>query len=231
VADAFARLVFPADEPGHMLRLAARLVVALLALAFPLWQLSQKILPGLLEDPARLISSDSLGGSLAGYVLMAFAAVGLGVRRNWRAARERLGLGGLGARDLLVVALGLAALWLFNSGSETLEKRFFPALYAVDQGFTTALAGSMKPFQMLMLGLSAGIGEEITLRGALQPRLGILGTSLLFAVLHVQYSWYGMLSIVAFGIILGLVRKGGGTTSAILVHTLYDILALVFAGP
>jgi len=49
----------------------------------------------------------------------------------------------------------------------------------------------MGPGLMLLLGLSAGIGEEITLRGALQPKLGLALTSLLFAALHVQYSWYG----------------------------------------
>ena len=87
----------------------------------------------------------------------------------------------------------------------------------------------MGPGLMLLLSLSAGIGEEITLRGALQPKLGIALTSLLFATLHVQYSWYGMLSILVFGLILGVIRKHGSTTAAILVHTVYNSLAVASA--
>ena len=48
-------------------------------------------------------------------------------------------------------------------------------------------------------------------------------------MLHVQYSWYGMASIVVFGVILGLVRLRSSTTSAILVHAVYDLLAVAGA--
>ena len=89
----------------------------------------------------------------------------------------------------------------------------------------------MGPGRMVLLGLSAGVGEEITLRGALQPRLGIVLTSLLFAGLHVQYSWYGIASIFVFGLILGTIRRRSGTTAAIAVHGLYDILALALSRP
>ena len=84
----------------------------------------------------------------------------------------------------------------------------------------------MGPGQTLLLGLSAGIGEEITLRGALQPKLGIALTSLLFASLHVQYSWFGMLALLFFGLLLGVIRRRTSTTVAIAVHALYDVLAV-----
>jgi membrane protease YdiL (CAAX protease family) len=84
---------------------------------------------------------------------------------------------------------------------------------------------------MLLLGLSAGIGEEITLRGALQPRLGLFWTSLLFAVLHVQYSWFGIAVIFAIGVILGVIRNRTNTTVAMAIHTLYDIIAVLLIEP
>jgi membrane protease YdiL (CAAX protease family) len=56
-------------------------------------------------------------------------------------------------------------------------------------------------------------------------------TSLLFAALHVQYSWYGMLSILAFGLLLGVIRHRSSTTAAILVHTLHNLLAVASAKP
>ena len=79
----------------------------------------------------------------------------------------------------------------------------------------------------MLIGVTAGIGEEITLRGGLQPRLGIALTSLLFAALHVQYSWFGMLLVFTLGVTLGIIRSRANTTAAIVVHGLYDMLALV----
>ena len=148
-----------------------------------------------------------------------------------RGSLERLGLTALRPAAWLTILAGIVALWLFNLGSEWIEQRAFPALWASDQAFTAALAGVMGPGLMLLLSLSAGIGEEITLRGALQPKLGIALTSLLFAALHVQYSWYGMLSILVFGLILGVIRKRSSTTAAILVHTLHNLLAVASAKP
>ena len=77
----------------------------------------------------------------------------------------------------------------------------------------------------LLLGVSAGVGEEVLVRGALQPRTGLLWASLLFAAAHVQYTWFGMLVIVMLGIALGLVRRYTNTTTAIVVHGVYDVIA------
>jgi membrane protease YdiL (CAAX protease family) len=40
-----------------------------------------------------------------------------------------------------------------------------------------------------------------------------------------------MLSILVFGLILGVIRKRSGTTAAILVHALYDLLAVAASKP
>jgi membrane protease YdiL (CAAX protease family) len=77
--------------------------------------------------------------------------------------------------------------------------------------------------------LSAGLGEEITLRGALQPRLGILLCSVLFASAHVQYTWFGMATIGLLGLALGGIRARTNTTTAIVVHSLYDVYAALTA--
>ena len=231
VTDRIVRFCFRDAGPGHTIRLSARLVFALLWVALPAWLAFRDQLAGLLQKPGELVSVSRLSGGLVGYVVLAFAAVGYRVRRDGREALERLGLTALRPADVLVVVAGIAALWLFNVGSEWLEQRAFPALWASDQGFTSALVGAMGPGLMLLLSLSAGIGEEITLRGALQPKLGIVLTSLLFAALHVQYSWYGMLSILGFGLLLGAIRLRSGTTAAILVHTLHDLLAVAASKP
>jgi hypothetical protein len=231
VADRLVRLVFRGAHPNHTLRLTASVTFAILWVAFPAWLVFRDQLAELLRDPGALVSASKLTGGLVGYIVLAFASIGFMVRRDGRGALERLGLTALRPAGWLIVIAGVVALWLFNVGSEALEKSVFPALWASDQAFTAGLASVMGPGLMLLLSLSAGIGEEITLRGALQPKLGIALTSLLFAALHVQYSWYGMLSILVFGLLLGVIRQRGSTTAAILVHTLYNLLAVASAKP
>jgi membrane protease YdiL (CAAX protease family) len=83
----------------------------------------------------------------------------------------------------------------------------------------------------LALGLLAGTGEEILFRGAIQPRYGLLLTTLLYTVLHVQYE-LSLVSLGVFGlaILLGLERRWFGTTACILTHALYDALAILLQG-
>jgi hypothetical protein len=227
VADRLVRIFFRGAGPSHTLRLTASVAFAILGLALPAWLVFRDQLAELLRDPGALVSASKLTGGLVGYVVLAFASIGFMVRRDWHGSLERLGLTALRPAGWLTVIAGVGALWLFNLGSEALEKSVFPALWASDLAFTAGLADVMGPGLMLLLSLSAGIGEEITLRGALQPKLGIALTSLLFAALHVQYSWYGMLSVLVFGLVLAVIRKRSSTTAAILVHTLFNLLAVV----
>jgi len=80
----------------------------------------------------------------------------------------------------------------------------------------------------ILLGLSAGIGEEILFRGAIQPRYGIVFTSLVFTVIHVQYDISLVLvGVFALAIMLGLERKYMGTVAAIITHAVYNTLTLL----
>ncbi|MGI9254882.1 MAG: CPBP family intramembrane glutamic endopeptidase [Thermomicrobiales bacterium] len=86
----------------------------------------------------------------------------------------------------------------------------------------------------VLLGLSAGVGEEAIFRGALQPRLGIVLTSVAFALMHGgQYGLnFSIVGLFLVSVVLGLTRKYGNTTAAIIAHALYDtlqVLALVVA--
>jgi len=174
-----------------------------------------------LIDPAGLLAQ--LGGELA----VGLAGVGWLIRRDWRATRERLGLTAIEGRHLLVIALGVIAAFALNAATEAIEKRFFPGLYRQDESTTRLLAAHLPLWTTLLLGVAAGFGEEITLRGALQPRLGVLLTSVVFACGHLQYTWYGMLTVALLGVIMGTIRARTNTSTAIAVHAIYDILAVL----
>ena len=91
------------------------------------------------------------------------------------------------------------------------------------------IAGKLTVAASIVLGVSAGVGEELLVRGALQPRAGLFWASILFAAGHVQYTWFGMLTILLLGVALGIVRARANTTTAIVVHGLYDIVAAISA--
>jgi membrane protease YdiL (CAAX protease family) len=194
----------------------------------------------LLPVPARLlfgemmevISGDgqpllSLGGlisQLAGEVAIALAAVGLWVSRTPRETWARLGLGRMGGRDWLVAAVGLAVLLVLNVVLESAQKAWFPELAKQDQAMIELMTRDLSLATVLVLGVSAGVGEELLMRGALQPRTGIVWASVIFAVAHVQYTWFGIAFVAMVGIGLGLIRLKSNTTTAIVVHGLYDII-------
>jgi hypothetical protein len=225
VAQPLARRLFGARGDSHSFRLAARLTLFGFLIAAPGWYAAQSMFANP-EDAKLMFSHLTLGGAVFGYVILALAAVGFLMRRDLRATLERLGLTRPRPRDLLLVVVGVPLLWGCNSGFEWVQQHAFHASWEADRRVTEALAGALDRRSMTMVALSAGIGEEITMRGALQPKLGLVLTSLFFAALHIQYSWYGMGTIFVFGLILGLVRKRTNTAVVMAMHALYDLLAL-----
>jgi hypothetical protein len=226
VANVIAQLLFQVERPSHTLRLGARITLVILALALPGWYALRTIFDQLFDPSTPLLDRASLEGQLIGYILLALAAVGFLIRRDWRSTLERLGLTSLNVSHLAVVAIGVVALYGINAVADWVMQTSFHDLWEADHQVNEAIASGLSPVRIAVLGLSAGIGEEITLRGALQPKLGLVMTSLLFASLHLQYSWFGMAVIFLLGMLLGIIRMKTNTTAVMAVHAIYDVVAL-----
>jgi membrane protease YdiL (CAAX protease family) len=88
------------------------------------------------------------------------------------------------------------------------------------------LVGRPSLGQVAILALASGVGEEAFFRGALQPRVGLLGASLLFALAHFvprrdMLAWSGF-SLVA-GLALGaLFEWTGNLVAPITAHALVN---------
>jgi membrane protease YdiL (CAAX protease family) len=101
--------------------------------------------------------------------------------------------------------------------------------------FRTADAAGWLPLLLLLVAVMVltPIGEETLFRGFLyrgwlqKPRdvwAVIVVTSLLWALIHVQYDWYVTGQIFAFGLLLGWVRWcTGSTILTILLHALINM--------
>jgi len=87
-------------------------------------------------------------------------------------------------------------------------------------------------WEVLLVSLCAGIGEEILFRGAIQPLIGIGWTSLLFVLLHgyinpfnAPLSVYGIFMVIAVAV-LGFVAFRWGLVMAMTAHTVIDVILL-----
>jgi hypothetical protein len=227
LADGMASAVFRTLRPDHVTRLGGRVVLMVLLFMIPGVAAFPTLIDGMAERGEPLLDTGQLLSSLVGLVVLALGGIGFMVRRGPRASLERLGLRIPRPSHYLVVALGVAALFLLNVSVEWIERTFFPALWQRDDRINQMLVSGLGMGGMVLLGLSAGVGEELSMRGALQPRLGLIFTAVVFASLHVHYSWLGMATILLLGVLLGVIRDRTSTTVAILVHSAYDFLAVV----
>lgn len=163
------------------------------------------------------------------FVAVAYLGVGFLVNRSFRDATKRLGLVKPSGRDI-VIALGcVVAALAVSILSSVLIEVVQPDLVDQLEDTLTELPGDLNVFwAAALIGLTAAVGEEILMRGAIQPRFGIIFTSLIFAVLHVQYGFNVVIvGVFLAGIVFGLERKYVNTTACIITHMLYNFIAVL----
>ncbi len=235
--------VLPLDPLSFVHMVALVTVVALTLISFaPLFVLDAPPVPSLVavllaqgEDltegrgPEGMLLDELYG--LVWLVPATVVAVGYGVRRNFKQALQRLGLqrptwrqvaGGVGLAVALVLALSVLSPcvdWLWDAmGWPRTDMKTFEQL----------VAHFFSPLGAVVIGVVAGLGEELAVRGVLQPRLGIWLSNLFFTGLHaLQYNWDCLLIVFVLGLVLGLIRKKTNTTMSAIVHGTYDFLLFI----
>ncbi len=163
------------------------------------------------------------------FASIAYIGVGLFSTRTFRDATARLGLVRPTGRDV-GIALGCVVIALAVSvGSSVLVQWLQPEMAERLEETLTNLTGDLDIFwAAAAIGICAAVGEELLFRGAIQPRFGIVFTSLVFAVLHVQYEASLLIVGLFFaGIVFGLERKYVNTTACIITHALYNFIAVM----
>lgn len=96
------------------------------------------------------------------------------------------------------------------------------------------LAHELKPFTALIIAFCAGFGEELFFRGLVLNELGIILSSVLFALIHfgfaVRYYLIPVLIYVAIGFYFAFLATEFGLWTAIFTHVFYDFVVLVVMG-
>ena len=170
------------------------------------------------------------------FLAVAVLGVGAGVRRGLRPTLARLGYGPLNLGQLGVVAAFVAVAFALSIGADFLFRQLQPELYREVGEISGTLFDprglGLIPAVLfaLLIGIGAGLGEETLFRGAVQPALGILPTSVLFASMHVQYGpslLLGYIFILSIG--LGYLRRRFNTTASFLAHAGYNFIGVMAA--
>ncbi len=238
----FAARVLPIDPASPVHAIALSLVTGATVIGFgqliaaggapPLLEMVQ----GTSELPGVGSDLDQLLFIAYGFVWTfpgALVAVGFPVVRTFGDALRRLGLVRPTGRQV-IGAIGLAILlvgaaWLLDLGIgwlwETMGWQRTDA-----EAFERLLGAAISPVGAVLIGITAGLGEEMVVRGALQPRLGLLLSNLFFTSLHAfQYGFDALLSVFVVGLVLGIVRARSNTTTSSIVHGVYDFILVMIS--
>jgi hypothetical protein len=207
------------DNPVHA-------VALVLAVIFFGLQVSITLLTSLANAPQSGIGVGDLVAQDVGLVVLAAAGVGIFMRRNLRQAAARLSLV-IPAWWQVVLALAVAgAMYAVSEATVALSQVLTPDLYRQVSANTDQIFGGLvsNPVGIAALAVLPALGEEILFRGALQPRLGLIATALLFTASHSEYGLsLDILSVLVAAFGLGLLRKFANTTTSAISHAAYNL--------
>lgn len=211
--------------------LLAMLLGQAAALAALLLWLGPDALERVMQFDGPVLAVTTLAANPVAAVVLAWASR----RRGWKVA-DYLGLMTFSLRDLKHGISVLAVLWAAIA--------LFAWLAGMDlvTPFQIQIYTSVPNIQWLIVLAVAAIvvapfGEEIIFRGFLfrgwvqpgrNPAIAIVVISVLWAIQHAQYDWFGVLQVFLIGIVLGWIRwRTGSTLLTFVLHALINLESAV----
>lgn len=186
--------------------------------------------------PGGRLTPGEIFSSQLPFVIVALLGVGIGIRRSLGETLRRLGYTRVSPSQAGIAVLFIVAATGLSVAADALFAALQPDLYKTvgdlsDSLFDTAGLSPVSAILFsLLIGLGAALGEETLFRGAVQPRLGILLTSVLFASMHIQYGpSVLLLFIFVLSIGLGLLRRHVNTTASFIAHAGYNATGVLLA--
>jgi uncharacterized protein len=115
--------------------------------------------------------------------------------------------------------------------SGALLYRLLPALRKISDELAPRLVDGARRWNLILVSVFSGVGEEAFFRGALQPLLGLVVTSILFGALHTgpdrrYLAW--TLWAVGAGLLFGFLYEWtGGLLAPMTAHVLHNAATLL----
>lgn len=220
--DVAAVLPIDPDNPVHALALVLTVILfgyQATAIAFT------DVLALSLSQPALTIGDLFLDE--IPFLILGVAGVGILLRRNLPQAAQRLGLVAPAWWHVALALAAAGAFFAFGQEMDALSHSLTPHIAQKVDATTQHVFGALGAtgFGVAALAILPGLCEEVLFRGALQPRIGLLATAVLFTSIHTQYSLsFDTLSVFVIAIGLGLIRKYSNTTASAACHITYNLL-------
>ncbi|MCL2460731.1 MAG: CPBP family intramembrane metalloprotease [Euryarchaeota archaeon] len=237
-------LYIPIDPDSDLHRGGLAIIVALILL--PFISLAGTGMPILLSEAhlQGMAGAESMSSpftslvSLVWIVIASFLIAGLFTGKTLPETLQRLGLVRPTGEEVgIACGTGVALVGVFLAIDFVIKMIFttlgLPTTALYEQQLMLLFAGALTIPGAIIMSIVAGFGEEISIRGLIQPRYGIILASLCFAALHAfQYHWDGVLSVFFIGLIFGWMRTRWNTTTTAISHTIYDLVyfSLIMAG-
>ena len=192
------------------------------------------------EQPLDVRQFDSDGWLIAFSVLLPAviecAVLALAARRSGWSVKDYLGLTRPRRHDVM---LGLACVVVLMAGSDVLSwllgRELLPPFMV--NVYRAARDSGAAPLLLVAAVIAAPIGEELMFRGFLfrgwaASSLGVggtvLATSAIWALIHLQYDWFGVAQIFCIGLVFGWLRwRSGSTALTMLLHGVVNLVAAI----
>ncbi|UJR81028.1 CPBP family intramembrane glutamic endopeptidase [Sandaracinus amylolyticus] len=176
------------------------------------------------------MSRRRITGALVAYAVTIIVALGLGLALGRpmivRHPSAIVDLGG--AASVVSIGLGLVVgmITIMSTRSLLARTRWAKALRSELKTFVEGASGA----QLVLLGLASGVAEELLFRGALQPALGYVVTSIGFGLLHLAPR-RDLVPWTAWAVVMGFVLGGiyeltGALEGPIVAHVLINVVNL-----
>jgi membrane protease YdiL (CAAX protease family) len=189
--------------------------------------------PDIMSSPVDLLNDGALlSFSTAVWNVVQIGGLVLVARKaDWKSA-EYLGLVRPSGRDVLIALISLALFLLGWDALTYLLERDIVTPFQV-ASYLSARASGALPLLWFTFVIAAPAGEEIMFRGFLYRGWvrsqrgvvpGVVVISALWAVMHGEYDWFGVLQIFLMGLLFGWVRwRSGSAALTMLMHGLANL--------
>jgi uncharacterized protein len=186
-----------------------------------LWSLVQN--PASLGLPSDLMNLRFVALAAVFYAALLLAALVVGSLGG----RNAFALGDSAVFGLLVGAISACG----TVALSVLLYRLLPTLRRLSNELAPHLVDGAKRRDLVLVSIFSGVGEEAFFRGALQPEIGLVASSLLFGVLHVgpdrRYLVWTLWAVAA-GFLFGLLYLWtGGILAPVTAHVMHNAATLL----
>ncbi len=220
VSDWLRRLL-PYDPTNQVHTLALVLTVAVVGT-----QLTTQLTSDVLASAAGggALSRTDLVLQELPFLLSALVGVGWLTHRSFGEVASRLGYARPRWWHVLLALAAAGAFYAFGTGMDWLAQHLTPDLAHRVGAANNRLFGSLAdPVGIVTLAVVPGLCEEALFRGALQPRLGLAWTAIVFAAVHTQYGLsLDALAVLVLALGLGVLRHYTNTTTTTICHVVYN---------